>query len=112
MHTFSAPGGGNLNGDITWNDQPIGGVAFETLFDPNGNVAAYSLIGANQSGFGHVEVHNPMAGHLDYGDLHGQQRAVLRAGPVRLFDPELPHGGQVSPASSRTLKPGQTGLSR
>ena len=25
-------------------------------------MAAYSLIGTNQSGFGHVEVHNPMAG--------------------------------------------------
>ena len=36
--------------------------AFETLFDPQGNVAAYSLIGTNQSGFGHVEVHNPMPG--------------------------------------------------
>jgi hypothetical protein len=63
LHTFSVPAGaGNLNGDITWNDQSIGGVAFETLFDPQGNVAAYSLIGTNQSGFGHVEVHNPMAG--------------------------------------------------
>src|SRR6185312_16037513 len=62
-HTFSVPAGvGNLNGNITWNDQSIGGVAFETLFDPNGAVAAYSLLGANQSGFGHVEVHNPIAG--------------------------------------------------
>ena len=63
LHTFTVPAGaGNLNGDITWNDQTIGGVAFETLFDPHGNVAAYSLIGTNQSGFGHVEVHNPIAG--------------------------------------------------
>ena len=55
-------GTGNLNGNITWNAFNIGGAAFETLFDPQGNVAAYSLIGANQSGFGHVEVHGPMAG--------------------------------------------------
>jgi subtilisin family serine protease len=49
LHTFSvAAGTGNLNGDITWNAQQIGGVAYETLFDPQGNVAAYSLIGTNQ----------------------------------------------------------------
>jgi len=64
-HTFSVPSGAdNPNGNITWNAQRPsgGGVAFETLFDPQGNVAAYSLIGTNQSGFGHVEVHNPAAG--------------------------------------------------
>src|SRR4029079_9672280 len=63
IHTLSVPrGASNLNGNITWNDQTVGGVAFETLFDPQGNVAVYSLLGTNQSGFGHVEVHNPMAG--------------------------------------------------
>ena len=36
LHTFSVPAGAdNLNGNITWNDQSIGGVAFETLFDPS-----------------------------------------------------------------------------
>ena len=79
LHHFTVPAGaGNLNGNITWNAQNIGGVAFETLFDPQGNVAAYSLLGPNQSGFGHVEVHNPDPGHLDRGDLHGQQCPVLR----------------------------------
>src|SRR5262249_15304775 len=62
-HTFSVPAGADgLNGNIAWNAQQVGGVAFETLFDPQGNVAAYSLLGSNQSGFGHVEVHNPAAG--------------------------------------------------
>src|SRR5262249_57589991 len=61
MHTFTVPAGAdNLNGNITWNAQQIGGVAFETLFDPNGAVAAYSLIGTNRSRFGHVQVHNPI----------------------------------------------------
>jgi subtilisin family serine protease len=63
LHTFGVPAGAdNLNGNITWNDQAIGGVAFETLFDPQGNVAAYSLLGTDQSGFGHVEVRHPAAG--------------------------------------------------
>ncbi len=94
LHTFSVPAGAdNLNGDITWNAQQIGGVAFETLFDPAGNVAAYSLIGTNRSGFGHVEVHNPDGGHVDRGDLHGQQRPVLRAGPVLLPGAAVPPGG-------------------
>ena len=34
----------------------------------------------------------PDGGHLDRGDLHGQQRAVLRTGQVRLLHPELPLG--------------------
>ena len=55
-------GAGYLNGNITWNAQQTGGVAFEKLFDPHGNVAAYSLLGVHQSGFGHVEVRRPMAG--------------------------------------------------
>jgi hypothetical protein len=111
-HTFSVPAGaGNLNGNITWNDQAIGGVAFETLFDPNGAVAAYSLIGTNQSGFGHVEVHNP---------IPGTWTAVIFTysvaptgpyfGPVQFsYSTQQFHSaGSVSP-SSQTLAPGQTG---
>jgi subtilisin family serine protease len=109
IHNFSVPAGaGNLNGNITWNDQTIGGVAFETLFDPDGSVASYSLIGTNQSGFGHVEVHNP---------LPGTWTAVIFTvsnapyfGPVKFsYSTEQFHpAGTVSP-SSLTLAPGQSG---
>jgi hypothetical protein len=62
-HDFAVPSGAdNLNGDITWNAQAIGGTAFVTLFDPTGAVAAYSFLGTNGSGFGHVEVQHPSAG--------------------------------------------------
>ena len=107
IHTFSVPAGaGNLSGNITWNALLIRGVAFETLFDPSGNVAAYSLIGANQSGFGHVEVHNPQP---------GTWTAVLFTvstapyfGPVQFsYSTQVFHPvGSVTPSSS-TLAPGQ-----
>ena len=110
-HTFTVPAGaGNLNGDITWNAQQAGGVAFETLFDPAGNVAAYSLIGANRSGFGHVEVHNPMAGTWT-AVIFTVSNAPHFGSPIQFsysagqFHP----AGSVSP-SSRTLKPGQTAM--
>jgi Subtilase family len=108
VHTFNVPSGAdNLNGDITWNDQTIGGVAFETLFDPEGNVAAYSLIGTDESGFGHVEVAHPTA---------GKWTAVLFTvsnapyfGPVQfVYSTEKFHqAGSVSPASA-TLAPGRS----
>ena len=111
-HTFSVPAGtGNLNGNITWDDQTIGGVAYETLFDPKGNVAAYSLLGANQSGYGHVEVHNP---------IKGTWTAVIFTvstapyfGPVKFsYSTENFHtAGTVSP-SSQTLAAGQSGTFR
>jgi subtilisin family serine protease len=109
LHTFSVPAGaGNLNGNITWNDQQIGGVAFETLFDPQGNVAAYSLLGTNQSGFGHVEVHNPMAG--TWTAVIFTVSNAPYTGPVKFsYSTENFHAaGTVSP-SSRTLAPGQSG---
>ena len=62
-HTFTVPAGADyLNGDITWNALSSGTAAFETLFNPQGQVAAYSLIGTDESGFGHVEVRQPAAG--------------------------------------------------
>ncbi len=109
LHTFTVPAGaGNLNGDITWNDQTIGGVAFETLFDPFGNVAAYSLIGTNQSGFGHVEVHNPIAGTWTAVIFTVSNAPYF--GPVQFsyFSQNFHPAGSVSP-SSLTLAPGQTG---
>jgi subtilisin family serine protease len=109
IHTFSVPAGaGNLNGNIIWNDQSIGGVAFETLFDPNGAVAAYSLLGANQSGFGHVEVHNPIAGTWTAVIFTVSNAPYF--GPVQFsyITQQFHPAGSVSP-SSRTLAPGQAG---
>jgi subtilisin family serine protease len=108
-HTFSVPAGaGNLNGNITWNDQTIGGVAYETLFDPNGSVAAYSLIGINQSGYGHVEVHNPIAG--TWTAVIFTVSTAPYFGPVKFsYSTEQFHpAGTVSP-STLTLAPGQSG---
>ena len=109
LHTFSVPAGAdNLNGNITWNALQVGGVAFETLFDPQGDVAAYSLIGANESGFGHVEVHNPMAGTWT-AVIFTVSNAPYFGSPIQFsYQTEQFHpAGSVSP-SSRTLKPGQT----
>jgi subtilisin family serine protease len=109
IHNFSVPAGaGNLNGNITWNDQTIGGVAFETLFDPFGNVAAYSLIGTNHSGFGHVEVHNPIPGTWTAVIFTVSNAPYF--GPVQFsYSTEQFHpAGTVSP-SSLTLAPGQSG---
>src|SRR5215470_14743406 len=111
-HTFSVPSGAdNLNGDITWNAQQIGGVAFETLFDPQGNVAAYSLLGSNQSGFGHVEVHNPAAGTWTAVIFTVSNAPYF--GTVRFsYSAEQFHtAGTVSP-SSRTLAPGASATFR
>jgi len=108
-HTFTVPAGtGNLNGNITWNDQTIGGVAYETLFDPNGSVAAYSLIGTNQSGYGHVEVHNPIAG--TWTAVIFTNSTAPYYGPVTFsYSTEQFHSaGTVSPATL-TLAPGQSG---
>jgi hypothetical protein len=107
--TFTVPSGtSNLNGNITWNAANIGGAAFETLFDPAGNVAAYSLIGTNQSGFGHVEVHGPMAG--TWTSVIFTTSAAPYFGPVQFtyFTQNFHPAGSVSPAS-QTLAPGQTG---
>jgi hypothetical protein len=108
-HTFSVPAGAdNLNGNITWNDQSIGGVAFETLFDPQGNVAAYSLIGTNQSGFGHVEVHNPIPGTWTAVIFTVSNAPYF--GPVQFSyaTQQFHSAGSVSPASL-TLASGQSG---
>jgi subtilisin family serine protease len=109
LHTFSVPSGaGNLNGNITWNDQTIGGVAYETLFDPQGNVAAYSLIGTNQSGYGHVEVHNPIAGTWTAVIFTTSVAPYFGAVQFSYSTENFHTAGTVSPAS-RTLAPGQTG---
>jgi hypothetical protein len=112
LHRFDVrPGSDYLNGDITWNAQSKGTAVYETLFDPSGQVAAYSLIGTNHSGFGHVEVRQPAAGtwtaviftvHRPTNDDY--------TGPVQFsYETERFHStGSISPASL-TLAPGQTG---
>ncbi len=109
LHTFTVPAGaGNLNGNITWNDQAIGGVAFETLFDPNGAVAAYSLIGTNRSGFGHVEVHNPIPGTWTAVIFTVSNSPYF--GPVQFsYQAQQFHPAGSATPSSVTLAPGQTG---
>ena len=109
LHTFAVPpGADNLNGNITWNDLAIGGRAFETLFDPQGNVAAYSLLGANESGFGHVEVRHPAAGTWTAVIFTVSNAPYF--GPVQFsYSAEQFHPvGSVTPASL-TLGPGQQG---
>jgi subtilisin family serine protease len=110
LHQFTVPAGAdNLNGNITWNAQQVGGVAFETLFDPNGAVAAYSLIGANRSGFGHVEVHNPMAGTWT-AVIFTVSNAPHFGSPIRFsYQTEQFHSAGSATPSSLTLAPGQTG---
>jgi subtilisin family serine protease len=109
LHTFSVPSGAdNLNGNITWDDQNIGGGAFETLFDPQGNVAAYSLLGNNQSGFGHVEVHNPMPGTWTAVIFTVSNLPYFGTVKFSYSAEQFHSAGTVSP-SSQTLAPGQTG---
>jgi hypothetical protein len=108
--TFTVPAGaGNLNGDITWNDRQVGGSAFETLFDPRGNLAAYSTLGVLQSGFGHVEVRHPMAGRWT-AVIFTVSNAPNLNSPIKFSysTGQFHAAGSVSPAS-RTLAPGQSG---
>jgi subtilisin family serine protease len=110
IHQFNVPSGADyLNGDITWNAASSGTSVFETLFDPQGQVAAYSLIGTDQSGFGHVEVRQPNAGTWT-AVIFTVQNAALYSGPVQFsYSTEKFHPtGSISPASM-TLAPGQTG---
>jgi hypothetical protein len=109
VHKFVVPGGsGYLNGDITWNAAGIKGAAFEELFDPDGKLAAYSVLDGNQSGFGHVEVSKPEAGPWT--------AVIYTASNAQYFGPvqfsysteDFQTAGSVWPAS-RTLAPGQSG---
>ncbi len=81
---------------------------FETLFNPEGQVAAYSLIGSDQSGFGHVEVRQPMAGTWT-AVIFTVNNPALYQGAVQ-FNYETQRfntAGSAYPAS-RTLAPGQS----
>jgi hypothetical protein len=110
IHTFSVPAGADyLNGDIAWNAADSASAVFETLFDPNGDVAGYSLLGANHSGHGHVEVRKPTAGTwtaviFTVGNSAAYSGDVKFSYATQQFHP----AGSVSPAS-QTLAPGQLG---
>ncbi|MDA0159278.1 S8 family serine peptidase [Solirubrobacter ginsenosidimutans] len=110
VHTFNVgPGADYLTGDITWNAASKGTAVFETLFDPQGQVAAYSLIGSDQSGFGHVEVRKPNAGKWT-AVIFTVNNAAVYSGQVQFnYEAQAFHGaGSVAPAA-QTLAPGQTG---
>lgn len=109
VHKFTVPAAADyLNGDITWNALHVTGAAFEELFDPRGNLAAYSVLDGSQSGFGHVEVRQPMAGTWT--------AVIYTASNAKYFGPvqysysteDFHTAGSVSPAS-QTLAPGQSG---
>jgi hypothetical protein len=112
VHKFTVPASaGYLNGDITWNAQKTGGAAYEELFDPQGKLAAYSVLDGAQSGFGHVEVSHPGAGTWT--------AVIYTASNAKYFGPvqysysseDFGHAGSVWPAS-HTLAPGRSGTFR
>lgn len=109
VHKFSVPDNADyLNGDIVWNAQKITGAAFEELYDPKGRLAAYSVLDSGQSGYGHVEVRQPMDGTWT--------AVIYTASNAQYFGPvqysyiaqDFHTAGTVSPASQR-LAPGQSG---
>jgi hypothetical protein len=109
-HTFNVPAGADyLNGDITWNALSSGTAAFETLFNPQGQVAAYSLIGSDESGFGHVEVRQPAEGTWT-AVIFTVDNAAQYTGAVQFgYSTEQFHNAGAVFPSSETLRPGQSG---
>ncbi len=109
-HQFTVPSGADyLTGDISWTALATGGAVYETLFNPEGQVAAYSLLGTNQSGFGHVEVRQPEAGTWTAVIFTLDTPGTQYTGDVQ-FDyatQQFQSAGSVFP-SSRTLRPGQS----
>jgi hypothetical protein len=110
LHTFAVPTGADyLNGDIVWDAATTPTAAFETVFDPLGRVAEYSLLGADHSGRGHIEVRQPLAG-VWTAVIFTVVNPFVYNGVVNFsyttqnFEPT----GSVSP-SSQTLARGQTG---
>jgi subtilisin family serine protease len=109
-HQFTVPSGSDyLTGDITWTALATGGAVYETLFNPQGQVAAYSLLGTNQSGFGHVEVRQPSAGTWTAVIFTIDTPATQYTGQVQFgyATQQFHNTGSVFP-SSRTLRPGQS----
>jgi hypothetical protein len=118
LHPFHVPEGVDyLNGDIVWNAEAAPSAVFETLFDPFGRVAAYSLLGTDHSGRGHVEVRQPSAGTwtaviftIRLNPLPAPPTpSFMYTGDVRFSfaTQKLQSAGTVTPAH-RTLNPGQS----
>jgi hypothetical protein len=114
-HQFTVgPGADYLSGDILWNAQAQssqgqpGTVVYETVWDPAGNVAAYSLLG-NSTGHGHVEVRKPAPGNWTAA-IWTLKNSGGYTGDVRFsyFTQRFQTTGSVTPAV-QTLAPGQTG---
>ena len=109
VRTITVPAGADyLNGDIAWDAATTPTAAFETVFDPLGRVAAYSLLGTGHSGHGHIEVRRPTPGKWTAVIFTVSNAPYF--GPVQFnYATERFHStGSISP-SSRTLAPGQTG---
>ena len=113
LHQFAVPDGADeLNGDILWNAQAQdpqgtpGATVYETLWDPSGALAAYSLLAG--AGRGHVEIRKPAAGTWTAA-IFTVQDSTRYAGEVRFsyYTQRFVPAGQVSPASA-VLAPGQT----
>lgn len=112
QHQFTVPAGADyLTGDITWGALLSGGGTYETLFNPQGQVAAYSLLGSTQSGFAHVEVRQPMAGTWTavIFTIENSASSPPYHGAVQFSyaTQQFQNVGSVFPAS-RTLRPGQS----
>jgi len=112
IHQFSVPQNVDyLNGDIVWNQQAQpNGSAFETVFDPLGRVAGYSLLGTDHSGHGHVEVRQPTAGTWTAVIFTINIPSRKYRGDVQFeyFTQRFQPTGVVSPRAL-TLAPGQSG---
>lgn len=109
-HTFTVPGGTDyLNGSIAWNDQVTGGTAYEELFTPKGQLAAFASSDGDQSGYGRVEVSKPAAG--TWTAIIWTPSTAKYFGPVQYSytTEDFHNAGSVSPASV-TLAPGQQGV--
>jgi Subtilase family len=112
LHQFTVPAGAQrLDGDITWAQQAEpGAVVRETLFDPVGRLAIYS-IPQGTGGFGHVDVHDPMAGTWTavLWSIKNGPNAYSGTVQFAFSSSRFESFGRVSP-SGRVLGPGQTGL--
>jgi hypothetical protein len=110
LHTFDVPEGAQrLNAEITWAAQAQPGTTVrETLFDPFGRMAMYSLPQGAASGFAHVDVHDPAPGTWT-AVIWNLKTGTQYNGSVNFafWTQRFESFGSVSPAN-RTLQPGQT----
>ena len=110
IHKFHVGSGIDyLNGNIVWNAQAVPNANVEeTLFDPNGNVAAYSLIGSDGTGRAHVEVRRPTPG--TWTAVIFTVSTAPYTGTVKFdyYTQRFESAGTTSP-SRLTLAPGKSG---